>query len=66
MAAVEEAQTVWVPTNPQIGEYYQTGTFDIVDPSGVFLVDPDDDQIVDTGVTFTKLPNTTWLDSPGN
>jgi hypothetical protein len=60
------ADTIWNPSNPQIGEYSQTGVCDIVDPSDVFLVDPSGDQIVDTGVTFTSIDDTIWAASDGS
>lgn len=54
--------TVWNP--PYYGGEYTPGTVsDIVDASGVFLVDPQSSStlIVDTGVDFTPVPATTWI-----
>lgn len=66
MAAVDEADTIWQPSSPLIGEYAIATASDIDDPSGVLLVDPSAVQIVDTGATFTLIPASVWLDSPGN
>lgn len=60
-----EADTIWNPGGVTVGEYSLTGVLNIVDPSAVQLVDPSAVSIVDTGQTFSLIPSTIWVNSPG-
>lgn len=52
-------QTVWAPTDGN-GEFASSSEDDIVDPTGVFLVDPTSVNIVSTDTNFTQLAATVW------
>lgn len=60
-----EIPTTWSPTGNQEGEYTQDTVADIVDSSGVFLVDSTSNNVVDGGVLFTGIPSTTWAADDG-
>lgn len=57
--------TVWQPTDGLSDFSSSGGTFNIDDPSAVFLVDPSGIFIVDTGVTQTIIPGTVWSENDG-
>ena len=59
------ATTVWVPNNSQQGEYSVGTAVNLADPVGVSILDPSSVSIVDTGVTYTQMPNTVWATSEG-
>lgn len=54
--------TIYTPTDGH-GEYAATGTLDIVDTTGTFLVDTVGNLIVDTGITFTQIPATVYVEN---
>ncbi len=63
---VDVADTVWLPSGTQVGEYTVGSVYSIDDVNGDSLVDPSANQVVDTGTIFTGINNTTWVNSPGN
>lgn len=54
-------ETIWQPTTGN-GEYSIGGVYNIADPSGNLLADPSGVEIVDTGVIFTQIPDTIWIE----
>lgn len=62
------ANTIWQPGDNQEGEYTITTAVDIMDPadSSILLIDPSAVFIVDTGLLYASIPNTTWLASDGS
>jgi hypothetical protein len=59
--SVDVPVTVWRATNG-LTEFNSGDTYNIDDPSSVFLVDPSGVFIVDTGVTATLIPSTAWAE----
>lgn len=62
---MSENLTVWSPTGNQEGEYTQSTVSDIIDSTGVFLVDSTSNNVVDGGVIFTPISSTTWASDDG-
>ena len=57
--ATDIPATVWRNTDG-LGEYSSGSAQDVVNNSGIDLVDINGNQVVDTGVMFTQIPDTTW------
>lgn len=62
--AVNVPATIWRDTDG-LGEYANTGVYNIVDTTATFLTDPSGVFIVDTGVTVTTIPATVWRQDDG-
>lgn len=63
MATVQEPTTVWHGDGD--GEYNFTGVMTIADATGNILADATGNTIVDSGSTFSSVPATVWMASPG-
>lgn len=59
--SVDVPATIWRPADG-LGELTTTGVEAIDDTAGVALVDTTGVAVVDTGITFTQIPATEWVE----